>query len=237
MKKNVLSIVLAAFMAGTLLTGCGGGKAPKETTATTAAAKAETTAATTAEKSGSAGQEAVSDDTFGVLQDNYALMVESYNAVSELYSMDEIAANADIEEAMNMAADVINQMGEISQDSITEEDAVTLNEAIGDILEGLSSVVDGMEITGGEPVSDETFTILQTDYAAMTEAYNAVAEAYNSGDAADADIENAMNQAREIIEQMGEISQDSITEADAEDLVSAMEDILSVLETVVNSLG
>lgn len=240
MKKSILSIVLAALMTGTLLTGCGGGKTPKETAATTAAttaAKAETTAAAQSGKSDSAGEEAVSDETFSILQDNYALMVECYDAVRELYTSDEIAADGDIEEAMNMAADVINQMGEITQDSITEEDAVTLNDAIGDILDGLSAVVDGMEIAGGDGVSDETFNVLQTDYQAMVEAYNAVAEAYNNGGTANADIENTMNQAREIIEQMGQITQDNITEADAEELVSAMEDILSVLETVVNSLG
>lgn len=234
MKKSILSIVLAVFMAGTLLTGCQGKRQPKETTATTAATKAETTAAAKTEESETEEAEMVSDETFKILQDNYALMVESYEAVSGLYTMDEIAANADIEESMNLAADVINQMGEITQDSITEEDAIVLNDAIADILDGLVEIIDAMEIV---MVSDETFSALQSDYAALTEAYNAVAEAYNSGEVSNADIEDTMNQAREIIEKMGEITQDNLTEEDAEALVGAMEDILSVLETVVNSLG
>ena len=240
MKKSIVSITLAALMTATLLTGCGGKKEPKETAATTTAAattaaKTETTAAK-AEKSDSADGEMVSDETYKILQDNFALMVESHDAVRELYTMDEIAADADIEEVMNEAADVINQMGEITQDSITEEDAVVLNDAIGDILEALSLVVDGMEIAGGDAVSDATFSTLQTNYNALAEAYNAVAEAYNSGATPDADIEKTMNDAKAIIEQMGEITQDSITEADAEELNTAMEGILEVLEVVVNAM-
>lgn len=61
-----------------------------------------------------------------------------YNEVKDLYESDEIAADEDIENLMNEAADVINEMGEISQDSITEKDAEDLNGAMVDILEGLS---------------------------------------------------------------------------------------------------
>ena len=47
-------------------------------------------------------------------------MVEAYNAVKDLYESDEIEADDSIEDVMNQAADVINEMGEISQDTITE---------------------------------------------------------------------------------------------------------------------
>lgn len=41
-------------------------------------------------------------------------MVDAYNQVKDLYESDEIAGDAEIEDLMNQAADVINEMGEIS---------------------------------------------------------------------------------------------------------------------------
>lgn len=256
MKKKLTSIILAVVMAATLLTACGKGKgaetaAPAEDKKTEAAAPAEDKKAEAAapaedkaEEAAPAAEEAgemVSDETFSILQDNYALLTEVYNAVADAYNSDEVAADADIEEAMNEAADVIEQMGEITQDTLTEEDAEELNGAMKDILDALSYVVDGMEVVDGaegEMVSDETFTSLQENYEIMAQAYNAVAEAYNSDEvAADADIEAALQQAYDIIEKMGTITQDSITEADAEELVNAMIAIIEVLDTVVDAMG
>ncbi len=254
MKRKLLTIILVVTMA-TALTACGGKKktettAPAESAKTETAAPAEDTKTTspveeTTEKdvdTAAETDEMVSDENFKILQDNYALMVNCYEEVSELYSSDEIAANADIEKAMDMAADVINQMGEIKQDEITEEDAETLNSAIEDILNALSDIVDGMETTGdaggaGEMVTDETFAALQENYEILAETYNVVAEAYNS-DAVEAntEIEDALNQAYEIIDKMGTITQDSITEEDAEELVNLMIAIIEVLDVVVDAM-
>lgn len=254
MKKKLLSVILAAVMAATLFTACGGkteetqdpAADAKEETAAPAeepAAPAEDTAkedAAAAEDEGEATGEMVSDENFSILQDNYNLVVDCYNQVAELYSSDEIAANADIEEAMAAAADVIEEMGEITQDTLTEEDAEVLNSAMEDILNAFADLVDGMETvdsTDGDVVSDETFATLQENYAALTEAYNAVAELYNDDSIeANADIESALNQAYDIIEEMGTIEQTSITEEDAETLNGAMMDILEVLDAAIDAM-
>lgn len=247
MKKKLLSGILATFMAATLLTACGGKEAATAAPAAEPAPAVETapeeeeTAPEAEEVVADTGDEMVDDELFAALQDSYAATVDYYNAVQELYSMEEIAANADIEDVMNQAADVINQMGEITQDTLTAEDALELNSAMEDIVDALSYLVDGMELTdeaAAEIVSDETFATLQENYNALTEAYNAVVEAYNSDEvAADADIENALNEAAAIIEEMGTIQQVDITEADAEELNGAMLDILEVLSVVVNAMG
>ena len=132
MKKRLLAVLLTGVMAMSMLTACGGSD---ETT--TGAATEDVAAAST-------DGEMCSDETFSALQDSYAAMTEAYNAVKELYENDAIAADAAIEDVMNQAADVINQMGEISQDSITEEDAVVLNDAMLSLLEVLGAVVDAM---------------------------------------------------------------------------------------------
>ena len=120
-----------------MLTACGGGS--EEASTDTAA---EEVAEDTAEDSAADGM--CSDETFSALQDNYASMVEAYNAVKDLYESDEIEADDSIEDVMNQAADVINEMGEISQDTITEEDAEVLNDSILALLEVLDAVVDAM---------------------------------------------------------------------------------------------
>ena len=190
-----------------------------------------------------ASDEACSDETFATLQDNYAVMVDAYNQVKDLYESDEIAGDAEIEDLMNQAADVINEMGEISQDTITEADAETLNGAMMDILDGLSGIVDAMEVNGDgestadEACSDETFAALQDNYATLTDVYNTVYDAYMSDEIEQNDeIENALAQTADIINEMGEISQDTITELDAETLNDTMLTLLDVLDAVVDAM-
>lgn len=234
MKKKLLAVLLTGVMAMSMLTACGGSD---ETT--TGAATEDVSAVSTVSTDG----EMCSDETFSALQDNYAAMTEAYNAVKELYENDAIAADEAIEDVMNQAADVINQMGEISQDSITEEDAVTLNSAMADILDALSSVVDGMTMTEGgeeaasEACSDETFAVLQENYSTLSGVYDTVEAAYLSEEIEQNDeIEEALTQTQDIMTQMGEISQDSITEEDAVVLNDAILSLLEVLGAVVDAM-
>ena len=143
---------------------------------------------------------------------------------------------------MNKAADVINQMGEITQDSMTEADAEDLNSAMVDILDALSMLVDGMqEADGAEAadgaVSDETFAILQDNFKTLSDAYDIVADYYMSDEVeADADIEDILNQTADVINEMGEISQDTITEEDAVTLNDTMMSLMDSLQIIVDAM-
>lgn len=247
MRKKILTVLLAGMMAMSTLAACGDAE---ETTdvKTTAESNADSNADSTADEEESTDM--CSDETFEALQDNYATMVDCYNQVKDLYESDEIAADTDIENLMNEAADIINEMGEISQDSITESDADDLNEAMLNILDGLSTAVDAMETTGaddtaaadttsasGEMCSDETFATLQDNYAKLTDCYNTVYDAYMSDEIEqDDDIESTLTEAADLIEEMGEISQDSVTEEDAVILNDSMSAVLQVLFAVVNAM-
>lgn len=238
MKKKLLAVLLTGAMVMSMLTACGGGS---EETSTDTAAEEVVEEADTAEDSAADGM--CSDETFSALQDNYASMVEAYNAVKDLYESDEIEADDSIEDVMNQAADVINEMGEISQDTITEEDAETLNSAMLDILDALSLLVDGMTETdasadaASEGCSDESFATLQDNFAALSEAYDAVSDAYMSDEVEqNDDIEAALNETQDIMTQMGEISQDTITEEDAEVLNDSILALLEVLDSVVDAM-
>lgn len=240
MKKKLLAVLLTGVMVMSMLTACGGGS---EETTTDVATEDVAEDSADASTDDSADGEMCSDETFSALQDNYASMVEAYNAVKDLYESDEIEADASIEDVMNQAADVINEMGEISQDTITEADAETLNSAMLDILDALSLVVDGMSETGdateaaAEGCSDETFAALQDNYATLSEVYTTVYDAYMSDEVEqNDDIETALSETENIMTQMGEISQDTITEEDAEVLNDAMLSLLDVLDAVVDAM-
>lgn len=132
MKKKLLAVLLTGVMAMSMLTACG---SDAEETAVAEEAVEEAT---------EAADGACSDETFGILQDNFASLTEAYNAVVEAYNSDEVEADADIEATLTAAEEVITQMGEITQDTVTEEDAASLNDSMLTILEVLQSVVDAM---------------------------------------------------------------------------------------------
>lgn len=156
MKRKLVTVLLVGVMALLSLTACGEEtKEPATATADVAKETKEPATATAdvaeektdvAEDEGTADGEMVSDKTFTELQDNFALLVETYDAVAELYNSEEIAANPEIEKVMKQAEDVIAQMGEISQDTITEEDAVALNDSMVTLVEALGMIVEGMEV-------------------------------------------------------------------------------------------
>ena len=78
MKKKLLAVLLTGAMVMSMLTACGGGS--KETST-------DTSAEDVVEDSAADGM--CSDETFSALQDNYASMVEAYNAVKDLYESNE----------------------------------------------------------------------------------------------------------------------------------------------------
>lgn len=241
MKKKLLAIVMAAsFLAATLLTACGG-DTEADAPAPSSSAPASSTASTDSNAQPAAADGMVSDETFAAIQQNYAVLVQYHTAIAEAYNSDEIAANPEIEEVMNNAADLIEQMGQVSKETLTEEDAVTLNDYIIGVVEVLTGVVEEMETTGaadgaeGTPVSDETFGILQQNWATLTDMYNQMATAYNNGEIEkNEDFEKLMNQAAEILEQIQVISRDELTEEKA---VEVNDTMILIQEGLGEALG
>lgn len=91
--------------------------------------------------------------------------------------------------------------------------------------------------SSGDMVSDEYFANLQEAYAALAEEYNEVVDIYNSDEiAANEDIESTLAQAKDLMEQMGEIDQSELTQADAEDLMQAMVDIEDALNLIIEGM-
>lgn len=120
----------------------------------------------------------------------------------------------------------------------SDDTAATTDAAVEETTdEAVEETADDSEAADGA-MSEETWSVLQDNYAAMVDAYNAVTELYSSDEiAADADIEDVLVQAEDVITQMGEIDSESVTEADAETLNSAMLDILSALSAVVDGMA
>lgn len=146
----IMSAVTVAFV------GCGG---DDSSSSKESSSKESSSVADSADESDSSADDAAdadvsgdscSDETFSALQDNYAALVEAYNAVAELYNSDEVEGDADVESALNQTADIMNEMGEITQDTITEADAESLNDSMLTLCEVLSAAVDSIASNNAE---------------------------------------------------------------------------------------
>lgn len=147
MRKNLLAVLLSAVMVAAMLTGCSDAtEAPAETaTEATEEVKEEATEEVATEE---VTEEAAgcSDEVFAALQEDYAMLVECRDQAAEIYNDEAIAENPDITALFNETDEIVAEMGEITQDQITDEDALELENAMCDLIDTYATLVEGMEI-------------------------------------------------------------------------------------------
>lgn len=157
MKRKLVAVILSVVMITSLLTGCGGEKetpaaapapvaeAPAEDTETKAPEEdtTDTDTDTTDTDEAEVEMEMVSDETFAELSEAYDALTELYNMVATTYN-DSVYDVPEVKEAMDEAYDLLEQMGEITQDTITEADAEALAQAMLDVAEGLQTLADAL---------------------------------------------------------------------------------------------
>ena len=233
--------LLALIVCGTMvlsMTACGGSKeTPAAQNDVSVQAEADTVEDAEAEETGAKAM--CSDETFASLQEVFGLLTDLHNQTVDLYSEDQIAADADLEDALNQSADAINQMGELTQENISEDDALVLLNAMETLADALYAADEAMmgEVTESTPCSDETFAVLQSNYQLLVEAYNAVSDAYMSDEIEQSDeVEANLNQAKELIESLGEVDQASLVEEDAESTIDAMSAINDYLAAILEAM-
>lgn len=233
--------LLALIVCGTMvlsMTACGGSKeTPAAQNDVSVQAEADTVEDAEAEETGA--KEMCSDETFASLQEVFGLLTDLHNQTVDLYSEDQIAADADLEDALNQSADAINQMGELTQENISEDDALVLLNAMETLADALYAADEAMmgEVTESTPCSDETFAVLQSNYQLLVETYNAVSDAYMSDEIEQSDeVEANLNQAKELIESLGEVDQASLAEEDAESTIDAMSAINDYLAAILEAM-
>lgn len=235
--------LLALIVCGTMvlsMTACGGSKeTPAAQNDVSVQAEADTVEDAEAEAEETGAKEMCSDETFASLQEVFGLLTDLHNQTVDLYSEDQIAADADLEDALNQSADAINQMGELTQENISEDDALVLLNAMETLADALYAADEAMmgEVTESTPCSDETFAVLQSNYQLLVEAYNAVSDAYMSDEIEQSDeVEANLNQAKELIESLGEVDQASLAEEDAESTIDAMSAINDYLAAILEAM-
>ncbi len=137
MKKKLLAMVVAGVMSMSVLAGCGG--------------EAEAPAADNTEAAASG------EITFADLQSNYAELSGLYDQVEELYMNDGIAQDDNIESLLAQAKDVIDQMGEITEDQLpSQADMKSINDSMISLADSLGKIVDGMEVVDNSEAEVET---------------------------------------------------------------------------------
>lgn len=139
MKKTLVAILMMAMTIA--FTACG----EEEAVQTAVSNPTVENVASAVEAVAASASEMVSDEDFETLQENYSILVDCYNVVKELYENPNIQADAEIEDALNTAADIINEMGEFDQSDLTEADAIECNTVMEMLIDLFNECVDAMQ--------------------------------------------------------------------------------------------
>ena len=254
--KRFLALSLSALMLCGALTACGGSTeteapAPAETSAPAAdtAAPAADAAAPAADTASTDGPKASGEGfTFSDLQDNYALLSDLYDKVEAAYMDNSIAQSDEVEANLTEAKDLIDQMGELTEaDFADEKDLLEMNDAIYNMCEALGAIVDKMEAAPAEEAPAEeapaagsfTFEDLQNAYVELVDDYNTIKDAAESG-AVTLDDEQtaAMNEAADLINELGELNEaDFTSQEDIDSVGASIVSIDEVLSAIAASLS
>lgn len=148
MKKKFLAVAMTAVMVAVSLTGCGNDSSSDSGTQAQATQPAVTQtpvtqpAATQAAATQAATQAAqmVSDATFARLQECYRTLTERYEYTVGMYNNGFIEPNAQLENALNLSREAIMQMGEVTQEELTETDALELYANMDSLSTALSEL-------------------------------------------------------------------------------------------------
>lgn len=170
-----------------------------------------------------------SDETFAALQNDYLAVIDSYNAVKELYERDDVEADEELEDIINSSAAIINGMGELSQSAMTEEDAKTLDKSMLDIVNSLTVVADKINFLLAGGCTDATFEMIQNNYVTMVEIFNNVKE-----NVTDDNAKALIDEASGVIDHMGEMNQGAMSEAEAQSLNDNIVALVQALGSIAN---
>lgn len=151
MKKKLIAMLLAVTLGASMLTACGGGDAKaekkeepaKESVQAADEAKDVEVEEETEEVAEETVEEAAEDEvSFEDLQELYASLADNYNAITELYLNENIQQDDDVEEVLNKAKEIIEMMGEATEDDFPDnasrvkmvEAMMAVNEKLGELL-------------------------------------------------------------------------------------------------------
>ncbi len=123
-------------------------------------------------------------------------------------------------------------------EEVVEEAAPVVEEAAEEAVEEVAEEATEEVAEAAEGVDDETWTTLQDTYASLTEIYDVVSEQYLNDDsiAQDDDVEGYLSAAKECLDQMAEIERDSLTNEDALELATTMEDLATSMSDVYDAI-
>lgn len=243
MKKKLLAVLLCTAMSFTLLTGCGKAAetAPAATEETKEEAKEEETEEAEEETTDA---DACDDDVFAALQETYGYLLEEYNMVTDYYNTnDNIPQDDDVEEALNSAKDYLDEVAEIEQTEINNADAVALAQSMQQVGDSLADLAESLDIVAAnnaaanEMCSDESFAALQESFSYLADEYNAVNDYYLKNDSIPQsdDVEEALASAKDYLDYIGDVQQEELTEADAEDVAQSMVEVAEALQKIAES--
>lgn len=181
MKKKLMSLILCGVLAMSsfMLTACGsdaGDKAAAPAEEVAEAAKADAAEEETVEEE-TADDDAVTDETWEQLQDLYVKLIEARDATVEYYNDESVAQDDKIEEGLNTADELIEQIGNVERADVKESEAEEYVEAMVAVNDIFAAVLDVAQPAGGDEEAEDD----GVDYSQMfTECYAGITDDENT---------------------------------------------------------
>ena len=90
------------------------------------------------------------------LQSNFASLTDLYNTVVDLYKTDGIAQDDNVEDLLNEAKEIIDEMGEMDENDFADESEMEqLNDSMMTLMDALSDTIDAMSYEDDEDEEEE----------------------------------------------------------------------------------
>ncbi|MBQ9604490.1 MAG: hypothetical protein IJR45_03655 [Firmicutes bacterium] len=175
--KKVLMLGASLILLCTALTACGETKEIPE----------ETTAENTMD--------------FSELDGNYLILKDSYETVKNAYESSSVQADAEIENSISQAADVLNNIGELKKEDYASQGMMeSANRDILNAQSALDSAAEKMQTS----TASVSFEQIKENYDKMVAAYNTVSNI--AAEKQSGETKAVLEEAKALISQIGEIS-------------------------------
>ena len=181
MKNRTLKIILSAFLLLGMSAGCDSGGREEEEGKTEAVS--EPASAEAAQASSETVFQQRSDEgaiSMETLRARYENLSDYYDTINNAYQKEEIARNAEVEEALTGLRELLDQYGEAVKGEVPPEEREDMMANLNDIGKALDSTLENVNYLYEDQVTPEMRDQVNEHYAKMVELYNAMIEYYAS---------------------------------------------------------
>ena len=166
---------------------------------------------------------------------SYDELLDVYNQVNELYQSDDVPRSEDVEELLSTVGAEMDEIHALSEEDLpTDEDRLAVMKRVGELNEGLSSLIDPLLEAAEEEAENYRYLAeyVQQNYEYMEQYFNTVWDYFSRNGGSDAQIEDLIR-ARDEIGEIDDLS--TTTTEELNEMNERIDAVISLLEQLAAS--